>query len=82
MTALPLYGFVQGDTLGVVVLAPANESVDDLAQRLARAAAPRVALEGRLLIRHAGRVLRGELTLVQAGIAPLDRVDLTTEANG
>jgi hypothetical protein len=82
MTALPLYGFVRGDTLGVVVLAPDTESVDELAQRLARAAAPRVVLDGRLLVRHRGRVLRGELTLAQAGVGPLDRVDLTTEADG
>lgn len=80
--AIPLYGFVQGDTLGLVVLAGEAETVDDLAQRLARAAAPRVALSGPLRVVHRGSVLRGELTLTEAGIAALDRIDLLTEGHG
>jgi hypothetical protein len=77
--AIPLYCFVQGDTLGLVVLAPEEENVDELAQRLARAAAPRVTLQGPLRVMHAGRALRGELTLAAAGVRPLDRVDLVRE---
>ena len=79
--AIPVYAFVQGDTLGLVVLAGEAESVDDLAQRLVRAAAPRVALSGRVRVSHRGAVLRGELTLTEAGIGALDRVDLRTEAD-
>lgn len=78
--AIPLYVFVRGDTLGLVVLAPETESVDDLAQRLARAAAPRVALAGKLRVSHRGKLLEGQLTLSEAGINPLDRVDLLAEA--
>ena len=79
--AIPLYCFVRGDTLGLVVLAPEGESVDELALRLSRAAAPRVKLDGPLRVLHRGRVLKGELTLSQAGVAALDRVDLTTEGD-
>jgi len=78
--AIPLYVFVRGDTLGLVVLAGEAESVDDLAQRLARAAAPRVTLDGRLRVLHKGKLLEGQLTLGEAGINPLDRVDLLAEA--
>lgn len=77
--AIPLYCFVRGDTLGLVVLAPEEERVDDLAARLARAAAPRVRLSGQLAIVHRGRVLRGERSLTEVGIAALDRVDLVSE---
>jgi hypothetical protein len=77
--AIPLYCFVRGDTLGLVVLAGEAESIDELALRLSRAAAPRVKLEGQLRVLHRGRVLSGELTLSQAGVSALDRVDLTTE---
>jgi len=77
--ALPLYGFVRGDTLGLVVLAPETETVDELAARLARAASPRVALAGSLRVVHRGRVLHGELTLRDAGVVALDRVDLVME---
>jgi hypothetical protein len=79
--AIPLYGFVRGDTLGLVVLAPETESVQQLAERLSRAAAPRVALTGALCVVHRGKVLRGELTLREAGIAALDRIDLLREAD-
>jgi hypothetical protein len=77
---IPLYCFVQGDTLGLVVLAPEQESVDELAVRLSRAAAPRVSLPGPLRVLHAGRALKGDLTLIEAGVRALDRVDLVTEA--
>ncbi|MES1185940.1 MAG: hypothetical protein ABUL60_19155 [Myxococcales bacterium] len=74
--AIPLYVFVRGDTLGLVVLAPETETVDDLAQRLSRAAAPRVSWNGDACVLHRGQVLRGSLTLQEAGINALDRVDL------
>lgn len=77
--AIPLYVFVRGDTLGLVVLAPEAETVDDLAQRLSRAAAPRVALDGRLRVLHRGKLLNGQMSLQEAGVAALDRVDLITE---
>jgi hypothetical protein len=80
--AMPLYVFVRGDTLGLVVLAPETESVDELAQRLSRAAAPRVAPGGRLRVLHRGKLLEGRLTLAEAGVSALDRVDLLTEAQG
>lgn len=76
---IPLYAFVRGDTLGLVVLAPESETVAELAERLSRAAAPRVKLEGTLRVLHRGTPLRAELTLTEAGVAPLDRVDLLRE---
>jgi hypothetical protein len=78
--AIPLYAFVRGDTLGLVVLAGVSESVDELASRLSRAAAPRVSHSGPLRVLHRGKVLKGELTLQDAGVVALDRVDLVTEA--
>ena len=79
---VPLYAFVRGDTLGLVVLAREDESIAELALRLSRAAAPRVALSGRLHVIHRGQRLRGELSLSEAGIRALDRVDLVPEAEG
>jgi hypothetical protein len=79
VAAIPLYCFVRGDTLGLVVLAPTQESVAELALRMSRAAAPRVTLTGALRVLHGGRTLHGELTLAEAGIQALDRVDLVGE---
>jgi hypothetical protein len=77
--AIPLYAFVRGDTLGLVVLVGDTESVDDLAARLARAAAPRVVLNGQLRVVHRGKILPGLLSLREAGVVALDRVDLVTD---
>jgi hypothetical protein len=74
--AVPLFVFVRGDTLGLVVLAGEAESVDDLARRLARAAAPRVTLLAPLRVLHRGKLLQGALSLREAGVNALDRVDL------
>jgi hypothetical protein len=78
--ALPLYCFVRGDTLGILVLASESERVATLIERIARAAAPRVARTGRLRIRHRGRLLPEEVTLAAAGVAALDRIDAFVEA--
>jgi len=50
--------------------------------RLARAAAPRVALTGKLHVMHRGKRLSGALSLSDAGVKPLDRVDLVPEVEG
>ncbi len=78
--AIPLYGFVRGDTLGLVVLAPESERVEELALRLARAAAPRVAIRGALQVWHRGKPLREGLTLREAGLTALERVELVVRS--
>lgn len=82
MSHIPLYAFVRGDTLGLVVLAPEGELVAELARRLARAAASRVAPAQGLRVLHRGKLLRGELSLSDAGVRALDRVDLVPEDDG
>lgn len=76
MALLPLYGFVEGDTLGLLVLAYDDDTVGRLAERLTRAAALRVAPKPGARVVHAGRVLDPRVTLAAAGIEALDRVDL------
>jgi len=77
---VPLYGFVEGDTMGVVVLAQPEEPMTDLAARLAEAAAVRVAPGHEGAIRYDGRILDSRATLRSAGIQPLERVDLIWKA--
>jgi len=74
--AMPLYGFVAGDTLGVVVLVRPEETFRDLAARLAEAASVRVAGKGRGRIVVKGRVIDPKTTVRSEGLTPLDRVDL------
>jgi hypothetical protein len=77
---VPLYGFVAGDTLGVLVLVHDHETVRDLADRLQQAAAVRVAPRSRYRVLVRGKRLELQATVAQAGLTALDRVDLVEEA--
>ena len=77
---IPLYGFVEGDTLGVVLLARNDQQIWDLALSLVSAASVRVAPRGRLVVFARGRRLEDGITVAQAGLAALDRFDVRLEA--
>jgi hypothetical protein len=76
---VPLYGFLQGDTLGLVVLVHDTDRVRDIAQRLQRAAAVRVAPRERMSVVANGRRLDPDATVGQSGLQALDRVDVVAE---
>jgi hypothetical protein len=58
--SLPLYGFLEGDTVGLLIVADQNESISSLARKLQEAGNIRVkpkseanwSIKGRLLTRH------------------------------
>jgi hypothetical protein len=76
MTVLPLYGFVQGDTMGVVVLGRLDGTVAELGSNLLRAVAVRVNRQGPHQLRTSGRRLDPDVTLRSLAMKPLDRIDL------
>jgi hypothetical protein len=73
---VPLYGFLAGDTLGLIVLVQDDETVRDLAERLQQAAAVRVAPRAGAHVYLRGRRLDPDLTVAAAGIEALDRIDV------
>jgi hypothetical protein len=73
---IPLYGFLEGDTLGLLLLAREDETLGQLARRLQDSAALRVAPFADFEIRHQGRSLPPECRVENAGLAPLDRIDV------
>ena len=73
---IPLYGFVTGDSLGLIVLVDSEHSVAELALRAQRAAAMRVAPAERVGVYRAGELIAPELSVAAAGLAPLDRVEI------
>lgn len=75
---VPLHGFLEGDTLGILVLAHEDMTLGEVAGRLASAASVRVAPvpAAELRIEHEGRILDPALTVAGAGLAALDRIDV------
>lgn len=76
---IPLYGFLQGDTLGLLVLAYKADTVAQLADRLQQSARVRVARRDPVRVVYRGRVLDPDLTLETAGVEPLERFDVVAE---
>jgi hypothetical protein len=73
---IPLYGFLEGDSLGLVVLAEETETVLDLARKLQDAASIRVAPNNKIELVHNGKAIDPGLTVAQAGLQALDRIDV------
>jgi len=74
---IPLYGFLEGDTLGLLILADEDETVASLSQKLVDSAAVRVvARRTRLLFE--GRLIDPSVTVKGAGMKPLSRFDVRT----
>ena len=73
---IPLYGFMQGDTVGLLILAEEAETVQTLAQKLQDAASIRVAGVNQPRVVYNGKAIDPMLTVAQAGLQPLDRFDV------
>jgi len=74
---IPLYGFLEGDTLGLLILAEEEETVASLADKLIRSSAVRVRA-GRGRFYFEGRAVDPNVTVKGAGLKPLARFDVRT----
>ena len=75
--AIPLYGFVAGDSLGVLVMVDDNDTIAEVAHRLQQAAQVRVPPRQRVQVSVNGKPLELDATVKEVGLVALDRVDVT-----
>ncbi len=73
---IPLYGFLQGDTIGLLVLADESDTAAMLAEKLQSAARVRVKPRSKVKVIHDGHTLDSQITVAQAHIEALDRFDV------
>jgi len=73
---IPLYGFLDGDTIGLLVFADELDSMSRLADKLQAAAAVRVPRSERVHVVWKGRTLPAGVTVASAGLTALDRFDV------
>ena len=76
---VPLYGFLRGDSVGLVVLVHDHQPVADIAATLQQAATVRVAPSRQASVYWHGRRLDPALSIAAVGLRPLDRVDVVPE---
>jgi len=79
VSLVPLYGFLEGDTLGLLMLARTEMTMTELANSLVAAAQVRVAFEGEARVYVASRAMEGSATVAQVGLDALDRFDVRRE---
>jgi hypothetical protein len=73
---IPLYGFLQGDTVGLLILADEEETVQALARKLQDAASLRVARIDRIHLVYNEKAMDPALTIAQAGFEAFDRFEV------
>ena len=75
---IPLYGFLQGDTVGLLILAEEAETLHALARKLQEAASLRVAPRDHLQVVCNDKIMDPTMTIAQAGLQALDRFDVVS----
>ena len=73
---IPLYGFLEGDTIGLLVLAEEDDSIAEVARKLQAAARLRVAIDGPVTVMEDGKAIDPTVTVAEAGLQPLARIDV------
>jgi Toluene-4-monooxygenase system protein B (TmoB) len=73
---IPLYGFLQGDTVGLLILAEEAETLQALARKLQDAASLRVADRNHVQLVYNDKRMDLAMTVAQAGLQALDRFDV------
>ena len=73
---IPLYGFLQGDSIGLLILADENDTAAELADKLQSAARIRVKTEAKVKVVYQGLVIPSQTTVGHAQMGALDRFDV------
>ena len=73
---VPLYGFLQGDTIGLLILADNRDTLEVLARKLQAAASLRVAARHTVRVVYNDKIMDPAMTVAQAGFEALDRFDV------
>jgi hypothetical protein len=73
---IPLYGFLQGDTVGLLILADGEDTIEALARKLQDAASLRVAARDNVQVLYNDKTMDPTMTVAQAGLQALDRFDV------
>ena len=74
--SIPLYGFLEGDTIGLLVLADEGQTILEVARKLQDAASIRVARSEKIDFVYQGKAIDPRLTVTEAGLQALDRFDV------
>jgi Toluene-4-monooxygenase system protein B (TmoB) len=73
---LPLYGFLDGDTVGLLIVADEHESIASLARKLQEAGNIRVRARPEVQLVYQGEIIDLARSVADAGFTALERFDV------
>jgi hypothetical protein len=73
---IPVYGFLEGDTLGTLIFAEEDETIAELASKVQQAARLRCVAIAEVAVLYQQRQLPLLWTVRQVGIEALERIDV------
>lgn len=77
MSMIPIYGFLEGDTLGLLILSSPSDSARELVCKMQISAEVRVLkLKANYDLYYKTEMVLPHITVEQLGLKPLDRVDI------
>ena len=74
--SMPLYGFLEGDTVGLLIVADEHESIASLTRKLQEAGGVRVMRTSDVQLIYQGNVIEPARTVSEAGFTALERFDV------
>lgn len=69
---IPIYGFLQGDTIGLLIFAYPQETVQELIDKVQKAAAMRVTPRTGMKLVYKDKALDSTVTVTEMGVQPLE----------
>jgi hypothetical protein len=69
---IPLYGFLEGDTIGLLVLAYPQDSMDDLVSKVQNSAAIRIKPRPFMQLQYKNELVAADKTVLELGMLPLE----------
>ena len=73
---IPLYAFLEGDTIGLLLLAYPQETAEQLQKKLFSMARTRVEPKGEYCVQFQGKTVEANATVQALGLTALDRIDV------
>lgn len=78
---IPLYGFLEGDTMGLLILAYESDTIAMLAEKIQKSASVRVPPYSAYNVIYKEQILPPHLLLSEVNIKPLERFDVRRMEN-
>ena len=75
---IPVHGFLEGDTLGILLLLDEHETLASVVEKAQRSSRLRVAPRRDLRVVHRGVVLELDKRVAETPIAALERIDVVS----